>query len=109
MKALKRVSPLALARQVLGFVPDEAQASVLRRAPDVKRIVLNCTRQWGKSTITAVLAVHRLTMTAGATILVVGPAGKQAGETVKKVCAFLAVMGISTRGDGNHPRGETVA
>jgi len=54
----------------------------------------------GKSTVTAVLAVHRVVMVPRSTILVVGPAGKQAGETVKKVCGFLSAMGIATRGDG---------
>jgi len=102
-EATPPLGPLEFARQVLGFEPDEAQASVLRRAPEVKRIVLNCTRQWGKSTVTAVLAVHRLVTTPGVTILVVGPAGKQAGETVKKVCGFLGAMGIATRGDGINP------
>jgi len=96
-------SPLGWARQVLGFVPDQAQASVLRGAAGVKRIVLNCTRQWGKSTVAAVLVAHRLVTVAGSTVLVVGPAGKQAGETVKKVCSFLAAMGIATRGDGVNP------
>src|SRR5207253_1716558 len=89
--------------QVLRFVPDEPQARVLERAPGVKRIVLNCTRQWGKSTMAAVLAVHRLVTRPGSTILVVGPAGRQAGETVKKTGAFLAGMGIAIRGDGVNP------
>jgi hypothetical protein len=37
------------ARTQLGFEPDEKQEVVLRS--DAKRGILNCTRQWGKSTV----------------------------------------------------------
>ena len=43
-------------RRKLGFDPDPKQALVLTSAS--KRGVLNCARQWGKSTITAAKAVH---------------------------------------------------
>src|SRR5438046_1699225 len=39
----------------LGFLPDGTQKSVLGTAS--KRVLLNCTRQWGKSTVTAARAV----------------------------------------------------
>ena len=42
------------ARTRLGFEPDERQAAVLRS--EAKRGILNCTRQWGKSTAAAVKA-----------------------------------------------------
>ena len=35
-------------RTTLGFAPDEVQASVLES--EAKRVILNCSRQWGKST-----------------------------------------------------------
>ena len=98
--ALTGMGPLEFAREILDFHPGEQQADILARAPGVKEIKLNCCRQWGKSTLTAVLAVHRLVMEAGATILVVGPAGRQSGEMVTKVGRFLGKMGIRTRGDG---------
>ena len=44
-------------REKLGFAPDAAQARVL--ASEAKRGLLNCTRQWGKSTVTAAKAVHQ--------------------------------------------------
>ena len=40
----------------LGFLPDRTQKRVLGTAS--KRVLLNCTRQWGKSTITAAKAVY---------------------------------------------------
>ncbi len=44
-------------RTRLGFEPDELQAEVLES--EAKRGILNCTRQWGKSTVAAAKAVHR--------------------------------------------------
>lgn len=100
---LAAVSPLEFARRFLGFWPDEAQARVIERAPDFRQMALNCSRQWGKSTVAAVLAVHRLFFVPGATVLVVGPSGRQSGETLRKVAAFLkapGMAGVRTRGDG---------
>jgi len=101
-RALVSMSPLAFARDVLGFQPSEAQAMVLDRAPEFRQIALNCGRQWGKSTVAAVLAAHRLTMDEGCTVLVVAPSARQSGETLRKVREFLAVMrmGGKARGDG---------
>ncbi len=54
----------AWVREVLGFAADDLQAQVLRTK--TKRGLLNCSRQWGKSTITAAKAVHQAHRTAGA-------------------------------------------
>src|SRR5450432_4471506 len=62
---LRGLNPLEFARKVLGFEPSEAQAKILEDAPFVKEITLNCSRQWGKSTVTAVLAATRLVMQPG--------------------------------------------
>jgi hypothetical protein len=43
-------------RRKLGFDPDPKQAQVLRSASE--RGMLDCARQWGKSTITAAKAVY---------------------------------------------------
>ncbi len=94
------VNPAVFARELLGFEPDAAQARILEMAPDFRRIALNCNRQWGKSTVVSILAVHRLVMQAGALVLVVAPAERQSGEFLRKVGAFLAKLGIAARGDG---------
>ena len=47
--------PVAFARR-LGFDPDPWQAEMLRS--DASRVLLNCSRQSGKSTTTAVLALY---------------------------------------------------
>ncbi|MES1262641.1 MAG: hypothetical protein ABUS49_12985, partial [Acidobacteriota bacterium] len=48
---------LEFARTRLRFVPDERQREVFES--DAKQVILNCTRQWGKSTVAATKAVHR--------------------------------------------------
>src|SRR6266700_3140431 len=61
------------ARERLGFDPDEKQELVLRGG---RRGIVNCTRQWGKSTVTAAKAVHRADTEAGSLILVVTPCAR---------------------------------
>jgi len=97
---LAAVCPLAFAIQVLRFHPDQHQARVLERAPNYHQIGLNCSRQWGKSTVAAILAVWRLVMQPGSTVLIIGPSGRQSGETLKKVREFLARLSLRTQGDG---------
>src|ERR1022692_1625 len=68
---------VAFARNRLGFVPDIQQEMVLRGG---RRGIVNCTRQWGKSTVTAAKAVHRAYSEAGSLTLVVTPGARQSGE-----------------------------
>src|ERR1700674_4088317 len=53
---------VVFARELLGFMPDAQQEMVLRGG---RRGIVNCTRQWGKSTVTAAKAVHRAYSAAG--------------------------------------------
>jgi hypothetical protein len=62
--------------------PDPAQERVL--ASGSHRGILNCTRQWGKSTVTAAKAVHRAYTEGGSLTLVVSPSARQSGEFVRK-------------------------
>ena len=93
-------SVVEFVRKQLQFEPDERQAEVLRS--EAKRGILNCTRQWGKSTVAAAMAVHRAYAETGCTVLVASPSDRQSGELVKKAEAMLARAGIPTRGDGNN-------
>jgi len=45
---MARWDPVEFAREYLGFEPDARQAEVLRCKG--RRVLLNCSRQWGKST-----------------------------------------------------------
>ena len=88
------------AREKLGFVADAAQERVL--ATDHKRGLLNCTRQWGKSTVTAAKAVHQAFTEAESLTLVVSPSARQSGEFVRKAARFARHLGVRTTGDGDN-------
>src|SRR5215831_5625656 len=88
------------ARRRLGFRPDERQAELLAsRAP---RVILNCTRQWGKSTVTAARAVFEAWSKKGSLTLVVSPSERQSGELVRKARRFAAMVEGKIRGDGQN-------
>ena len=94
-----RTDPVAFARDRLGFCPDPIQAEILRSP--ASRIILNCTRQWGKSTIVAGLAAHRLcASSAGSLAVIVSPSARQSAEMLRKVAAFLRLAGVQARTDG---------
>jgi len=83
----------------LGFTPDARQCSLLGRP--IHRLLLNCTRQWGKSTITAAQAVARADRHDGSLTVVVSPSARQSAEFLRKAQAFVRRLGIKPRGDGD--------
>jgi hypothetical protein len=94
------VDPVKFGREVLGFTADEKQRLVLES--DARRLMLCCSRQWGKSTVTALAAVHRAYFRAGSEIVVTSPSGRQSAELVRKAKRFTAQMGLALRGDGQN-------
>jgi phage FluMu gp28-like protein len=84
----------------LGFSADSAQVRVLRSAS--RRVILNCTRQWGKSTVTAAKAVHAAVTRGGSLTVVVSPSARQSGEFVRKAENFVRQLGMRIRGDGDN-------
>jgi hypothetical protein len=84
----------------LGFDPDPVQAQVLNSKN--KRGLLNCTRQWGKSTVTAAKAVYQAQHEAGSLTLVVSPSERQSGEFLRKAAGFMRRLGLRARGDGDN-------
>ncbi|HYA16605.1 MAG TPA: terminase family protein [Bryobacteraceae bacterium] len=101
-RAAERVPDAAeFARVRLGFEPDEKQAEVLRS--EAKRGILNCSRQWGKSTVAAAKAVHRAYTRAGCLVLVASPGERQSAEFLRKAGAMVQRLGIEPRGDGDNP------
>jgi len=89
------------ARERLGFEPDEEQARALRGG---KRGIVLCSRQWGKSTVMAVKAVHRAISVPGSLILLLSPCLRQSGEFLRKAEEFVSLLGIKVRSDGNNRR-----
>ena len=63
------------AREKLGLEADEKQRAVLDS--ESKMGILNCSRQWGKSTVAAVKAVHRAWTEAGSLVIVASPSERQ--------------------------------
>ena len=96
--ALAVPGAVEFAIQQLGFEPDEKQAAVL--ASNSKRGILLCSRQWGKSTVSAVKAVHRAATVAGSLVLVASPTERQSGEWVRKAEEFVRRLGWKPKGDG---------
>ena len=84
----------------LGFEPDQQQAEVLRSK--AKRGILNCSRQWGKSTVSAVKAVHRAYTKPGSLVLVASPTARQSAEWMRKAEALVGQLGVKVRGDGHN-------
>lgn len=91
-------SCLEFAKRRLQFEADEKQRLVLEST--AHRGILNCTRQWGKSTVAAVKAIHRAYTVPRSLVLVASPSGRQSGEFLHKACELLTAAGIKARGDG---------
>src|SRR5438067_3053350 len=89
------------ARRKLGFEPDRTQGRVLRSRS--KRVILNCTRQWGKSTLTAAKAVHQAWTAPGSLTLVASGCERQSGEFVRKAAQWARALEMQPRGDGSNP------
>lgn len=85
------LDPARLFRRAVGAAPDPWQARVLRSP--AQRIILNCSRQSGKSTTTAALALHTAVYHAPALVLLVSPTLRQSSELFRKVVAGYHAIG----------------
>lgn len=77
--------------QELGMVPDAWQEDLLRS--EAPRRLLNCSRQSGKSTVSAVLALHKALYLPGSLVLVLAPSLRQSQELFGKVAGFYRSLG----------------
>jgi len=93
-------SALATAARLRGFEPDELQTRVLES--NAHRGILNCTRQWGKSTVGSIMAVHRAMTRPGSLVVVASPSDRQSAEFVRKCGEVLGELGVKVRGDGHN-------
>ena len=73
----RALDPVALA-EGMGMVPDPWQADVLRS--DASRLLLNCSRQSGKTITVAVRLYMSPSTSPGALILLLSPSQRQSGE-----------------------------
>ncbi len=88
-----RLDPAALMRSA-GYGPDPWQTEVLRSR--ASRILLNCSRQSGKSTVAAAAGLHRALFRPGALVLLVSPSLRQSVELFRQLLAIYAALGQPT-------------
>jgi hypothetical protein len=86
------LNPVAFAEDALSFSPDAAQTKVLQWSG--KRLLLNCSRQWGKSTTSSVLAVHEAVFKPNSMILLISPSLRQSSELFRKVSGFMDRLSV---------------
>jgi hypothetical protein len=84
------LDPVLFAR-ACGIDPDPWQRDVLTSMS--KRIILNCARQTGKSTLTAILALHRALYTPKSLVLVLAPSIRQSSLLFKTIVEYYRQMG----------------
>ncbi len=77
----------------MGISADAWQARVLQWTG--KRLLLNCSRQSGKSTTTSVLALHRALSVPKSLILLISPSERQSMELFKKVTDALGKLAFA--------------
>jgi terminase large subunit-like protein len=95
-----RLDAVTFVTKRLGIEPDERQREVL--SSEAKRGILNCSRQWGKSTIVAAKAVHRAYTQENKLVLVASPSERQSAEFLRKATGLVRKLGIRPRGDGDN-------
>lgn len=84
--------PVYFARHKLGFTPDPWQEDVL--SWQGQRLLMNCCRQSGKSTVAAILALHRALYFPRSLVLLVSPSLRQSSELFKRVQDFFTLLPV---------------
>jgi len=91
--------PVVFARYYLKFTPDPWQAEFLRSSSS--RIILNCSRQSGKSTTTAILALWEAIHKPRSTIVLDSPSLRQSQEMMGKFSEYLSLLDRSVKLDSD--------
>lgn len=73
-----------------GLTPDDWQKRVLRSSS--QRILLNCCRQSGKSTVSGALALHTALYQPKSLVLLLSPTLRQSQELFRKVLSFYRLV-----------------
>ena len=85
-----RIDPCVFSQQA-GIIPDPWQARLLRS--NAPRILLNCSRQSGKSSTMGTLALHQALYEPGSLTLMVSPTLRQSGELFRKTLGVYRTLG----------------
>ena len=97
--------PVEFARK-LGMDPDPWQQRALRS--DHPRMLLNCSRQSGKSRIAATIAAHRALQVAGSLVLIIAPSERQAKETFTQAARAYNLLGERVPADSYRKLGVSL-
>lgn len=84
------LDPVALS-EAIGRYPDRWQRDVLRSTSN--RLLLNCSRQSGKSTTVSTLCCHTAIYQPGSLSLILSPGERQSKETFRKVLDVYKALG----------------
>jgi hypothetical protein len=78
-----RALDICLLAEDCGLTPDAVQSKLLTTTS--RKVLLCCTRQWGKSTCAALIALHEALYSAPAMIILVSPSQPQSTELFRKI------------------------
>jgi hypothetical protein len=96
VQAAYKLDPVLWANKVLGYYPDEwAQKIMMSPA---RYVIENVSRQAGKSTCAAAMAVHQAVFFDRSLVLVVSPTLRQSGELQRKCMAFYDLVDPQHKG-----------
>lgn len=76
--------------EACGITPDPWQADLLNS--EDRQVVLNCSRQSGKSTISALIALHEISYVPNSLTLVLAPSQRQSQETYRKIRDYYNML-----------------
>lgn len=85
------------AQVLLGITSDPLQTRVLMSG--ARQVVLNCSRQWGKSTLAAIKLIHVALTRSNSTSLIVSENVTHTTEMFQKLDRFFDVLGLPVRGE----------
>jgi hypothetical protein len=87
--------PSQWAKDTFNFKPNKIQQKVLDA--NSKRLILCCNRQWGKSTVIALKALHYAMEHPKSVIVVVSRTEKQGGELLARALDFASLLKLPKR------------
>ena len=92
------------ATDFLRFPADPKQTEILAGTREQsRRVIVCCTRQWGKSTTGAVKALHHALTSAASLTLIASRTLHQAGELLEKAVQFARSLELPVRRVPGHP------
>jgi len=93
-------SPVSWAIQHLNFIADPQHAQVLDSSH--RRIIVNCCRQWGKSTTAAVRALHHALHNSNSETTLIAPGLRQSTELLSKIKNLSPLAIVKSGGTNRH-------